>query len=194
MRCSNCFSAGVRYLILWHPRRSGDRVRRREFIGLIGGAALVWPSAARAQQSRKIVGVLQAQEPTSPPIPFIQAFLTRLRELGWVEGQTVHVEFRGAPTIERMTELAADFVRMKANVIYALSSAHVEAASRVTKTIPIVFSTHGDPVGAGHVRLRSHRVPGRAAAIRLDRRQQRRHRYALGRRRSRPFANTRRNC
>ena len=125
-------------------------MRRREFIWLVGGAALVWPSTARAQQRRKIVGVLQAQEPTSPPIPFIQAFLTRLGELGWVEGQTVHVEFRGAPTIERMTGLAADFVRMKADVIYAPTSRQVEAASQATKTIPIVFSGVGYPVVAGY--------------------------------------------
>jgi group II intron reverse transcriptase/maturase len=131
-------------------KNDGDRVRRREFIAFVGGA-VAWPLSARAQQPRKIVGVLQPQAPTSPPIPFIQAFLTRLRELGWVDGQTVHVEFRGASTIERMTELAADFVRMNADVIYAPSSPQVEAANRVTKTVPIVFSTHGDPVGAGHV-------------------------------------------
>jgi putative ABC transport system substrate-binding protein len=81
----------------------------------------------------------------------MQAFLTRLHELGWVEGQTVHVEFRGAPTIDRMTELAADFVRMKADVIYAPTSFQVEASRRATKTIPIVFSNHGDPVRAGYV-------------------------------------------
>ena len=125
-------------------------MRRREFITFLGSAA-AWPLAARAQDSRKIVGVLQAQEPTSPPIPFMQAFLTRLHELGWVEGQTVHVEFRGAPSIDRMTELAADFVRMKADVIYAPTSFQVEAARRATKTIPIVFSNHGDPVRAGYV-------------------------------------------
>ena len=63
-------------------------MRRREFIGRISGAALVWPMAARAQLARKIVGVLQAQEPTNPAIPFIQAFLERLRELGWVEASS----------------------------------------------------------------------------------------------------------
>jgi putative ABC transport system substrate-binding protein len=125
-------------------------VRRREFIGLISGVTLARPLVARAQQPSKIVGVLQSQEPTSPPIRLIQIFLTRLRELGWVEGQTFHVEFRGAPTIERMAELAADFVRMNADVIYAPTSTQVEAARRATKTIPIVFSAHGDPVGAGH--------------------------------------------
>jgi hypothetical protein len=126
-------------------------MRRREFIGLIGGAALVWPLAAYPQQSRKIVGVLQPQKPTSSPTPFFQAFLTRLRELGWVEDQTVHVEFRGAPRIERTAELAVDFVRMKADVIYAPNAFQVEAARRATNTIPIVFSVHGDPVGSGHV-------------------------------------------
>jgi putative tryptophan/tyrosine transport system substrate-binding protein len=80
----------------------------------------------------------------------------RLRELGWVERQTLHVEFRGDPTFERMTELAADFVRMKADVIYAPTSTQVEAAHRATKTIPIVFAAHGDPVGAGHATSLAH--------------------------------------
>jgi putative tryptophan/tyrosine transport system substrate-binding protein len=92
-------------------------MRRREFITLIGGAAAAWPLAAGAQQSKKTVGVLQSFEPTTPPVPVLQSFLKRLRELGWIEDQNLTVEYRGAPTIDRMTELAADLVRLKVDVI-----------------------------------------------------------------------------
>src|SRR5215813_357831 len=118
----------------------GGRMKRREFIAALGGA-VAWPLAARAQQSKKIVGVLQSFEPTNPPVPVLQAFLKRLRELGWIEGQNLIVEYRGAPTIDRMTELAADLVRMKVDVILAPATPQVEAASRVTKKIPIVFAS-----------------------------------------------------
>jgi putative tryptophan/tyrosine transport system substrate-binding protein len=126
-------------------------VRRRAFITIVGGVGLAWPLIARAQQSKKIVGVLQAQEPTSPPIPVLQSFIKRLRELGWIEAQNLVLEFRGGPTLDRMTELAADFVRMNADVIFAASALATEAARRVTNAIPIVFATHGDPLGANHV-------------------------------------------
>jgi putative ABC transport system substrate-binding protein len=122
-------------------------MRRREFIGLIGGAA-AWPLAAHAQQARKIVGVLQGVSPTTPPPPLFQVFLKRLSELGWMEGQNLVVEFRGGPNL---AELAADFVRMKADVIFAPTTVHVEAARRATMSIPVVFCCHGDPVGLGHV-------------------------------------------
>jgi len=130
-------------------------MKGREFIAALGGAA-AWLLAARAQQSKKIVGVLQSFEPTNPPVPILQTFLKRLRELGWIEGQNLIVEYRGAPTIDRMTELAADLVRMKVDVILAPATPQVEAASRVTKKIPIVFSNHANPVAAGHVSSLAH--------------------------------------
>jgi len=80
---------------------------RRQLLALLSGTAVAWPIAARAQQSRKFVGVLQSFEPSTPPVPVLQKFLKRLRELGWIEGQNLTVEYRGAPTIDRMTELAA---------------------------------------------------------------------------------------
>jgi putative ABC transport system substrate-binding protein len=80
----------------------------------------------------------------------------RLRELGWVEGENLRLEVRGHPTLDGMTELATEFVRANVDVIYAPNSPQVEAASRSTKTIPIIFSAHGDPVGAGHVTSLSH--------------------------------------
>jgi putative tryptophan/tyrosine transport system substrate-binding protein len=153
LRCRNLLQRCVQTsdTLLASAQIGGGRVRRRAFITIVGGVSLTWPLAAHAQQSRKIVGVLQAQGPSNPPIPVLRSFLKRLRELGWIEGKNLGVEFRGAPTVDGMTELAADFVRMNVDVIFAAAIPHVEAARRVTKTIPIVFATHGDPVGAGHV-------------------------------------------
>jgi putative ABC transport system substrate-binding protein len=130
-------------------------MRRRDFIAVVGWSAVSLPLAARAQ-SKKILGVLQSFEPTIPPVPVLQSFLKRLRELGWIEGQNLTVEYRGAPTIDRMTELAAELVRMKVDVILAPATPQVEAASRVTKKIPIVFANHANPVAAGHVSSLAH--------------------------------------
>src|SRR5262249_4024183 len=97
LRCSNCLSAHVRHLILWHPRRSGDRVRRREFITLLGGAAVGRSLAASAQTQPKIprVGCVFAHTPTIDKDVF-EAFRRALRELGYVEGQTIVLEARWA--------------------------------------------------------------------------------------------------
>ena len=122
-------------------------MRRREFIGLLGGV-VACPLAAHGQQPKKVVGVLGAQSTPSVVFP---SLLKRLRELGWIEGENFIIEFRGAPTMDGMTELAAELVRMNVDIIIVGSSPGVEAASRATKSIPIVFSAHGDPVGTGHV-------------------------------------------
>ena len=74
-----------------------------------------------------------------------------LRDLGHVEGENITIAFRSAETAERLPEVAADLVRLKVDVIFAASSTEVEAARRATKTISIVFATHADPVGLGHV-------------------------------------------
>ena len=125
---------------------------RREFISLLGGVA-AWPLVARAQQPRKVLGMLTL---TTPTHPLLQSFQRGLRELGWVEGQNILVEFRGAPAVERLPEMAAELVRMKVDVIFAATSVQVEAARQATKTIPIVFAAHADPVGVGHVVSLSH--------------------------------------
>jgi putative tryptophan/tyrosine transport system substrate-binding protein len=132
-------------------------VRRREFITLLGGAAS-WPLAARAQQASKLptIGFLGTATPSSQPrtaMPssqphFVAAFVQRLRELGWVEGRTVAIEYRWAEArIERYTEIAAEFVRLKVDVIVTSGTPLVLAAKQATSVIPIVFGTAGDPVG-----------------------------------------------
>jgi ABC-type uncharacterized transport system substrate-binding protein len=125
-------------------------VKRCEFITLLGGAA-VWPLAARAQQAGKLptIGFLGAD--VSAFSPWTAAFVARLRELGWIEGRTIAVEYRwseGRP--ERYAEIAAEFVRLNVDVIVTGSIA-VPAAKQATSVIPIVFVLALDPVGGGLV-------------------------------------------
>jgi putative tryptophan/tyrosine transport system substrate-binding protein len=125
-------------------------VTRREFITLVGGA-VAWPLAARAQQPAKlpIVGFLGSN--ASAWSPWTAAFVQRLRELGWIEGRTIAIEYRwseGRP--ERNAEIAAEFVRLKLDVIVTNNFA-LPALMQATEVIPIVFATGIDPVGGGLV-------------------------------------------
>jgi putative tryptophan/tyrosine transport system substrate-binding protein len=126
-------------------------IGRREFITLIGGAA-AWPLAAHAQQPGKFarIGHLDLG-PASARESRVAALRTGLRDLGWVEGKNIIIEFRWADGIQQLPELAAELVRLKVDVIFAPSSTMVEPARQATKTIPIVFSNHADPIGTGHV-------------------------------------------
>ena len=129
-------------------------MRRRDFITLLGGAAasVAWPLAARAQQPGKVarIGLLRFG-PASAYAGRVEALRTGLRELGYVEGKNIVIEFRWAETVDELSELAAELVRMNVDIIFATSSTEVEPARRATKTIPIVFATHADPIGVGHV-------------------------------------------
>jgi putative ABC transport system substrate-binding protein len=122
-------------------------MKRRQFIMLLGGAA-AWPLAARAQQPAKVarIGHLDLG-PASARVSRVEALRAGLRDLGYVEGKDIVIEFRWAETVEQLPELAAELVRMNVDVIFAPSSTMVEPASRATKTIPIVFSNHADPIG-----------------------------------------------
>jgi putative ABC transport system substrate-binding protein len=128
-------------------------MQRREFITLLGGAAAAWPLAARAQQARKLptIGFLGAATP-SVASQWVTAFEKRLRELGWIEGRTVAIEYRWAEArTERYSEIAAELVGLKVDVIVTWASAPVLAAKQATMLIPIVFAAQMDPVGAGVV-------------------------------------------
>jgi putative ABC transport system substrate-binding protein len=126
-------------------------MRRRGFIRLLGGAA-AWPLAARAQQPAKIprIGFLKLGL-ASAYANWVEALQTGLRERGYIKGRNIVIEFRWAETVDQLPELAADLVRMNVDVIFALASTETEAARQATKTIPIVFGSHADPVGLGHV-------------------------------------------
>ena len=125
-------------------------MRRREFITLLGGAAIARPLSARAQQAGKIhkIGYLSPDSPSAVITPFLDA----LRELGWIEGQNVTFEYRYAENrLERLPELAAELVRLNVDVIVARGTLGPLAAKRATSTIPIVMTAAGDPLGSGLV-------------------------------------------
>src|SRR5262245_8689153 len=128
-------------------------MRRRDFITLLGSATVGWPLAARAQQPGKLptIGLLVAGTPSSHG-PWVASFVQRLRELGWIEGRTIAIEYRWAEgRNERFAEIAAEFVRRKVDVIVTSATAAVVAAMQATSVIPIVFAATGDPVGTGLV-------------------------------------------
>jgi putative tryptophan/tyrosine transport system substrate-binding protein len=126
-------------------------VKRREFITLLGSAA-VWPLTAHAQQPTKLptIGLLGSST-LSAWSNWVAAFVQRLRQLGWIEGRTIAIEYRWAEgRSEHFTEMAAEFVRMKVDIIVTGGTA-VPAAKLATSTIPIVFPVAADPVGGGLV-------------------------------------------
>jgi putative ABC transport system substrate-binding protein len=127
-----------------------NRLRRREFISLLGGATVAWPLATRAQQPGKLptIGFLGAAT-ASAWGPWTGAFVQRLRELGWIEGHTIAIEYRWAEgRSERYVEIAAEFVRLKVDVIVTGGNAAV-AAKQATSVVPIVFVLAVDPVAMG---------------------------------------------
>jgi len=128
-------------------------MRRRGFICLIGAAATVWPLAARAQQlvKQRTIGFLGSSTPSAMS-QWVAAFVQRLRDLGWIEGGTVTIEYRWAEgRSSRAAEIAAEFVQLKVDVIVTYGTSSVLAAKQATSVIPIVFAAANDPVGAGLV-------------------------------------------
>jgi putative ABC transport system substrate-binding protein len=123
-------------------------VKRREFIGLVGGVA-AWPLTASAQQQGKIVTIgILAIEPWSP----IDTFRRALHDLGYIEGKNVRFEYRYAKgDNERLPELANDLVSLNVDVILTWGTNAVLAAKQATATIPIVMGAIGDPIGSGIV-------------------------------------------
>jgi putative ABC transport system substrate-binding protein len=126
-------------------------LRRREFISVLGGA-VAWPCAARALQPGRVrtIGFLGANT-SSAGGELTRAFVQRLRELGWVDGHTVAIEFRWSQgRMEKAVEIAAEFVRLKVDLIVA-SGSNVIAAQKATSVIPIVFAAASDPIGSGYI-------------------------------------------
>jgi putative ABC transport system substrate-binding protein len=121
--------------------------KRREFITLLGGA-VAWPLAARALEAKRPTIGLLGGATASAQAQWTAAFVQRLRELGWVEGQTVAIEYRWVEgRFERSPAIVAEFVRLKVDVIVTHATPNVVAAKQVTSVIPIVFASAGDPVG-----------------------------------------------
>ena len=126
-------------------------LRRREFIWLLGGAAAAWPVVARAQQVGKLptIGFLGESTPSGQR-QWVAAFVQRLRELGWVEGRNVAIEYRWAEgRNERFPELVDELVRLKVAAIVTQGTPSVLAAKQATSIIPIIFAIAGNPVANG---------------------------------------------
>ena len=125
-------------------------MRRREFITLLGAAA--WPLAARAQQAKVATIGLLGTGSAAAQSQWTAAFVQRMRDLGWVDGRNLTIEYRWAEgRSERFAEFAAEFVRLKVDVILTHNTPPVIAAKQATSVIPIVFATAADPVDTGLV-------------------------------------------
>jgi len=107
---------------------------------------------AEAQQTGKVPRIgFHSDSPLTSIAARVEGFRQGLRELGYVEGKNITIEFRFAETVEQLTEFAAELVRINVDIIFATSSTEVGIVQPLTKTIPIVFATHADPIGIGHV-------------------------------------------
>jgi hypothetical protein len=151
-------------------RRRGDRVKRRECITLLGGAAAAWPLAARAQQRERMrrIGVLMLGDASDPDQQRrVGAFRAELARMGWIEGQNIEIQSQFAATAsDRIRAKATDFVAQNLDAILANGTPVLEALQQRTSTVPIVFVGVSDPLNAGFVPSRAR--PGatsRALAI-----------------------------
>jgi putative tryptophan/tyrosine transport system substrate-binding protein len=129
------------------------RLNRRKLVTLLGGAVGSWPLAAHAQQAGKlpIIGFLGESTPAAQS-QRTAAFVQRLRELGWIEGHTIAIDYRWAEgRTDRFAEIATEFARLKVNIIVTSSTPAILAAKQATSVIPVVFAIAADPVGTGLV-------------------------------------------
>jgi len=130
-------------------------VKRREFITLLGGAAVAWPLTVNGQPSAKVprIGLMVTGSLESPEaLVQLDAFRLGLRQLGYTEGRNIVIEYRGADArIERFPNLAAELVRLEVDLIFAANTPAALAARQATATIPIVAAVMGDPVEDGLV-------------------------------------------
>ena len=129
-------------------------MRRRDFIGLIGGAATAWPLAARAQQSEQMrrIGVLM----TGPPDDRegqsrLAGFMRGLQELGWTAGTNLRIDYRWANDSASRHQYAAELIALAPEVILASTSPSAAALQQASSTVPIVFAAVTDPIGQGFV-------------------------------------------
>ena len=126
-------------------------MNRRRFLRTLSASLLAAPLAADAQQAGKVprIGFLSLTSPSDRP-PLLDAFRQRLRELGWVEGQNIVIDYRYAEDrVDRLPDLAAELVRLKVDLIVSWGTQGVTAAKNATETIPIVMIAVRDPVGTG---------------------------------------------
>jgi putative ABC transport system substrate-binding protein len=128
-------------------------IGRRQFLAMLGGAAAAWPFVARAQQAGKLptIGFFGAATPSAWRHR-VASFVQRLRELGWIEGRTIAIDYRWADgRTGRLAEIAAEFARLKVDVIVTAGTPSTIAVKQATSVTPIVFAVAGDPVANGLV-------------------------------------------
>src|SRR5262249_25873558 len=130
------------------PRRRDDRMKRREFIALLGGAAVAWPLAARVQQGERVrlIGILAPVTANAEQQANLAIFAKELQQLGWIDGKNVRIDTRWAEGDAReVRRHASELVALAPDVILATGTAAMESLQRATRTIPIVFSNVADP-------------------------------------------------
>jgi putative ABC transport system substrate-binding protein len=133
-----------------------SQLGRREFITLLGGAAVAWPLAARAQQPSQMhrIGVIMGYaESDAVGQAYIAAFREGLQKLGWAEGRNIRIDFRwaAASDVESMQRFAKELVALQPDLILSNNTPTTAALLQQTRTIPIVFATVADPIGSGFV-------------------------------------------
>ena len=140
-------------MVTCHVRPDGGRVRRREFITVLGGVTIAWPLGARAQQSKKIPRLcFLTFDPGTLESTRFKPFFQGLRDLGYIDGQTIIIDYLSADGRgERFPALAADCLGLKADIIVVTTTPAANAAKNATRTIPIVMYPLGDPVVTGLV-------------------------------------------
>jgi putative tryptophan/tyrosine transport system substrate-binding protein len=129
-------------------------MRRREFIAMLGGAAVAWPLAARAQQGERMrrIGVLMAYAESDPEgKTWVAAFREGLRKLGWIEDGNIQIDFRGAADAQSMQRIAKELVTLLPDLILTQNTPTTAAVLQQSRTIPIIFANVADPVGSGFV-------------------------------------------
>jgi putative tryptophan/tyrosine transport system substrate-binding protein len=127
-------------------------MRRREFITLIGSASVAWSLTAHAQEPKRRIGVLMSMAETDPEGEArVRAFVDGLQQLGWTDGHNVRIDIRWAGNSADSAKYAAELVALAPDVIFAPVSVNVAALQRITRSVPIVFGSVVDPVGAGFV-------------------------------------------
>jgi ABC-type uncharacterized transport system substrate-binding protein len=130
-------------------------MQRRDFITLLGGAAVTWPLAVRAQQSERVrrIGLLTGYAESDPEGQSpVAAFRQSLRQLGWIEGRNIRIDYRwAAGKVDRLQNFAKELVDLQPDVVLAVTSPSVTSLLRETRTVPIVFVQVSDPVGQGFV-------------------------------------------
>jgi putative ABC transport system substrate-binding protein len=128
-------------------------MKRREFITLVGGGAVAWPLAARAQQPERRIGVLMSASEADPEYQgYVAAFREQLQKFGWIEGRNLRIDYRWrALDPESRQRFAMECVALQPDLILAQSTPTTASLLAQTRTIPVIFASAGDPVGDGFV-------------------------------------------